>query len=512
MSENNNDNKRIAKNTILLYGRMLFVMVVSLYTSRVVLATLGVTDYGIYNVVGSIVVLFDFLKRALGNATHRYIAFYLGKNDIEQLRKIFSTCIILHVFIALLLVLFAETIGLWLLYNKLVIPEERMVAAFWVFQFSVAATALSVICVPYDAEIIAHERMHIYAYFTILDVVLKLGSVFLLVIIDYDKLILYGLFILLIGILNRIIYGIYCGRHFPEAHFKWTKDWNLMKEMGAFAGWNLFGHAASAVSAQGFNILLNMFFGPAANAARGVALQVESAINGFISNFQTAVNPQITKSYARDDKTRVHGLIFASSRFSYYLYLLIGLPALLEIDIVLDFWLVDVPEYANIFLVLILVGVTTTAFFMPLNTACLATGKNRKFLLARGLTNLSVLPLAYIVLQFDDHPESMFIVQTVVLSISVFIQLYIAKPLIDLPVMEYFAKVIYKVLLVTVVALPVPIIVKIVMPTNLASFLTVCAISVIFVCLSVYFFGITKSERDFINNKALTYYNKLRRK
>lgn len=512
MTNNTSDNKRIAKNTLLLYGRMLFVMIVSLYTSRVVLATLGVTDYGIYNVVGSIVVLFDFLKRALGNATHRYIAFYLGKNDVEQLKKIFSTCVILHVFIAMLLVLFAETIGLWLLYNKLVIPEDRMIAAFWVFQFSVAATALSVICVPYDAEIIAHERMHIYAYFTILDVVLKLGSVFLVVVVDFDKLILYGLFIFLIGILNRIIYGIYCSRQFPEAHFKWTKDWILMKEMGAFAGWNLFGHAASAVSAQGFNILLNMFFGPAANAARGIALQVENAINGFISNFQTAVNPQITKSYARNDKKRVHELIYASSRFSYYLYLLIGLPAILEIDMVLNFWLVDVPEYANTFLILILIGVTTTAFFMPLNTACLATGKNRKFLLTRGLTNLAILPLAYLVLLFDNHPVSMFVVQTMVLYISVFIQLQIAKPLIDLSVKEYFAKVIYKVILVTVVTLPVPIMVKIITPSNFVSFLAVCSISVICVCLSVYFLGITKSERNIIKNKALTYYNKIRRK
>lgn len=504
MEKTISDNKRIAKNTLLLYGRMLFVMAVSLYTSRVVLSTLGITDYGIYNVVGSIVVIFDFLKRALGNATHRYIAFYLGKNDLVKLKNIFSTCVILHVFIALLLVILAETIGLWFLYNKLVIPEERMEAAFWVFQFSVVATALAVICVPYDAEIIAHEKMNIYAYFTIIEVLLKLGSVFLLTIIVYDKLVLYGFFILCIGLINRLMYGFYCGRHFPEAHFTWTKDKSLMKEMGTFAGWNLFGHAASAVYEQGFNIMLNMFYGPAANAARGVALQVQGAINGFVSNFQMAVNPQITKSYANNDISRVHNLIFASSRFSYYLYLLIGLPALLEIDLLLDLWLVDVPAHADHFIRLILVGVATSAFFMPLNTACLATGNNRLFLSVRGLTNLSILPLAYVVHLFDNHPESMFVVQTIVFVVSMFIQLTIVKPLINLSIRDYFSEVLLKVMLVSVFALPLPIIVKVIMPDNLISFLTVCVSSTLCVCLSIYVFGITRSERSIFNNKVLS--------
>ncbi len=506
------DNSRLAKNTLFLYIRMLLVMAVSLYTSRIVLSALGITDYGIYNVVGSVVVIFDFLKRALGNATHRYIAFYLGKNDLGRLKEIFSTCVILHFFIAALLVLFAETIGLWLLYNKLVIPEGRMVAAFWVFQFSVAATALSIICVPYDAEIIAHEKMQVYAYISIIDVVLKLGVAILLSAIEYDKLILYGLFVLLTGIIIRIIYGFYCGKHFREAHFVWTKDWKLMKEMASFSGWNLFGHAASAIYAQGFNILLNMFFGPAVNAARGIAMQVENAINGFISNFQMAVNPQITKSYAKGELTRFHYLIYTSSRFSFYLYLLIGLPALLETETILDFWLVDVPDHASNFLRIIFIGVTTSAFFMPLNTACLATGKNRTFLLVRGITALSIIPLAYLVLSFDMQPESMFIVQTVVLIVSLFIQLYIVKPLIDLSIKEYFAKVIYKVIKVTVVALPVPIIIKCIMSSNLVSFLTVCSVCVLCVCLSVYSLGITKSERNMINNKALTFYNKIGRK
>ena len=505
------DNRRLAKNTLYLYIRMLLVMAVSLYTSRIVLSALGITDYGIYNVVGSVVIIFDFLKRALGNATHRYVAFYLGKNDIERLRVVFSTCVILHFVIAALLVLFAETIGLWLLYNKLVIPEDRMVAAFWVFQFSVIATALSIICVPYDAEIIAHEKMQVYAYISIIDVVLKLSVAFLLTAIEFDKLILYGLFILIIGIIIRIIYGIYCGKHFQEAHFVWTKDWKLMKEMASFSGWNLFGHAASAIYAQGFNILLNMFFGPAVNAARGVALQVENAINGFISNFQMAVNPQITKSYAKGELLRFHNLIFTSSRFSFYLYLLIGLPALLETEAILDFWLVDVPEHASNFLRIIFIGVTTSAFFMPLNTACLATGKNRTFLLVRGITALFIIPLAYLVLCFDMQPENMFIVQTVVLIISLFIQLYIAKPLIDLSIKEYCVKVLYKAFIVTFAALPVPVMVKLIMPFSFVSFLTVCIISVVFVCLSVYFLGITKSERNMINNKASTFYNKLRR-
>lgn len=318
MTNTAENNKRIAKNTLLLYIRMMLTMAVSLYTSRVVLNTLGVEDFGIYNVVGGVVAMFGFLNGAMATTTQRYITFELGRNDFKQLKKIFNISVSIHAFISIIILILAETIGLWFLYNKMTIPVERIDAALWAYQGSIISTIILIMSVPYNALIIAHEKMSTFAYISVLEAVLKLLIVYMLLIGDFDKLKLYALLMCCIQLIIRFIYGNYCKRHFPETKFQLYKDLKLFNNMLAFAGWNLWGNCASITFTQGVNILLNIFFGPIVNAARGITTQVQGAVNQFSWNFQTALNPQITKSYASGDYIYMHKLIFRSSKFTFF--------------------------------------------------------------------------------------------------------------------------------------------------------------------------------------------------
>ena len=313
MQEISSNNKRIAKNTLLLYFRMLVTMAVSLYTSRVVLNILGVEDFGIYNVVGGIVAMFGFINGSMTSATQRYLTFELGQNNRAQLTKVFSTSLSIHGIISFLIIVLAETVGLWFLWNKMQIPADRMNAAFWVFQCSVAASVIMIMSVPYNAAIIAHERMSAFAYISIIEVSLKLLIVCFLRYFHTDKLILYAALIVIVQFLIRLCYSWYCNRHFNETKYRWSWDKGLFKEMTGFASWNMFGSLAAITFTQGLNLLLNMFFGPVVNAARGIAVQAQTAIGQFSSNFQTALNPQITKSYATGDMEYMHGLIFPAA-------------------------------------------------------------------------------------------------------------------------------------------------------------------------------------------------------
>lgn len=319
MSTDSANSKRIAKNTLLLYFRMLFMMAVSLFTSRVILNTLGVEDYGINNVVGGIVAMFGFINSSMTSATQRYITFALGKGEKERLKTVFSTSLQIHSLIALLIVLLGETIGMWFLYNKMQIPSDRMEAAFWVLQCSIVSTVVMIISVPYNAAIIAHEKMSAFAYISVLEVVLKLLIVYILVVFSVDKLILYAFLFLGIQIFIRFCYSIYCNRHFKETKYRHVWDKALFKEMTGFAAWSLFGNLSAVLFTQGLNMLLNVFFGPAVNAARGVAVQVQHAIQQFVGNFQMALNPQITKNYAKGEMQEMYNLMYRSARFSFYL-------------------------------------------------------------------------------------------------------------------------------------------------------------------------------------------------
>lgn len=353
-SQTSDNNKRIARNTLLLYIRMIFTMGVTLYTSRVILNTLGVEDYGIYNVAGGVISMFSFINVAIGTGTLRYITYQLGKNDLDKLQTVFSTCIQIHVLISFVTILLGETIGLWFLYEKLVIPEERFEAALWVYQCSILATVVNIMSTPYNSDIIAHEKMSAFAYISVLEVTLNLLIVYFLVIASFDKLKLYAILLLSVQLLIRYIYGRYCAKHFVESKYKHIRDKKLFREMMSFSGWNFFGAISGVVYTQGLNMLLNMFFGPIVNAARGIAVQVQGAIQQFVANFQTALNPQITKTYANGDFTAMHNLMFRSAKFSYYLLFLLTLPVILETNFILELWLGIVPEYTVIFLRIIL--------------------------------------------------------------------------------------------------------------------------------------------------------------
>lgn len=499
MAENNTDNKRIAKNTLLLYLRMLITMAVSLYTSRVVLATLGIQDYGIYGVVGGVVAMFSFLNNAMANGTQRFLTYELGRGEEGELKKVFSMSIRIHILIAVVILILSETIGLWFFYEKMVIPEERLYAAFWVYQLSVIATLIMIVSVPYNALIIAHERMSAFAYVSIYEAFAKLGIVYLLLLTEADKLILYAILILGVQVSVRIIYGYYCKKHFPESKYHHYKDKKLFQEMLSFSGWNFWGNFAAMAFSQGINILLNMFFGPIVNAARSVAVQVQSVTTVFASNFQTALNPQITKSYAGGNLPQMHSLIFRSSKFTYFLMFLISLPIFLRIDYLLALWLKEVPQYSSIFLRFMLCISIVDAVANPLMTAASATGRIKKYQTTLGLILLSIVPIAYIALKLGAPPVSVFIVHFIVGLITFIVRLFIIRPMISLSVRKYFQMVILPISFFTIGALIIPLTINFYfIEDNLLSFIFLFCLSSLSSLGTGYLLLFTQSERNFL--------------
>ena len=397
--------RRIAKNTVMLYIHMLLIMAVTLYTSRVVLNVLGVEDFGIYNVVGGIVVMFSFLNGAMATSTQRFLSFSLGKNDQEQVARVFSMSMTTHISIALIVLLLAETFGLWIFYRYLNIPPERMGAAQWVYQLSVLTFCISIIRVPYNAGIIAYERMSFYAYISIVEVCLKLGMVILLQYLGSDKLILYALLMALTTGIVTFIYKLYCCKTFSVCRYHYFWDKHLYKELISFSGWSLFGSAANVGVQQGINILLNVFFGVVTNAALGIANQVSSAVSQLVGNFQTAFNPALVKSYASGDYSYFVRLIFQTSRFSYFLLFIIALPLYLCMPFVLKVWLDIVPEYTVVFCRWMLVFVLIDAVSAPLWISVQAIGKIRSYQLLMSALIFLNIPLSWLLLRLGKDAE-----------------------------------------------------------------------------------------------------------
>lgn len=372
MSDNSSNNKRIAKNTIMLYVRMLLSIVVSLYTSRVVLLTLGVEDYGIYGVVGGVVAMFSFLNAAMAGATSRFLTFEMGKEkenvnnnandnhgsttELTLLQKTFSSAMIIHVCIALTVFVLAITIGLWFLNNKLVIPEARMSAAYWVYICSILGMFISVTQVPYNAAIIAHEKMDVYAYVELLNVFLKLGIVYLLLIANFDKLILYAFLTLAVNIIVAMVYRIYCLKHYEESHFHWVIEKQIIKSITSFSLYNLFGNMGWMVNNQGTNFIINMFFGVTINAGAAVASTVSGVVNGFAANIMTAFRPPVTKAFAKGEYSEYENLLNGAIKAILIVYSLIAIPVCLTAGRLLQIWLVEVPPYAVIFCQLMLIS------------------------------------------------------------------------------------------------------------------------------------------------------------
>ena len=450
------DNKRIAKNTMFLYFRMLLVMGVNLYTSRVVLQVLGFEDYGLYNVVGGIVTMFTFLNGSLGSATSRYITFELGRKDFERLNKVFNTAFVIHIAIAFLITLLAETVGLWFFYEKMTIPSERLNAAFWVYQISIITCFFSLTQVPYNATIIAYENMKIYAYVGIVEVILKLLIVFLIFISPIDKLVFYALMLCLLQIGIMLFYRYYCNRHFASCTIRLYKDKQLFKEMFSYGGYDLIGNISVLAQGQGLNILLNMFYGPTVNAARGIAYQVQGAITQFSNNFMTAVRPQIIKSYAEGNLDGMMKLVKQSSCFSFYLMWIISLPVCLEADYFLSLWLGKYPDHTVNFLVLVIVLCLIQTIKTPRTTIFHATGHIKWSNIIVGSILCAAFPLAYVALKLGGSPESVFWVANFTMFLSEFASVLVLRRYIDFSMRDYLLNVHGRCLLVASVSFIVP--------------------------------------------------------
>lgn len=503
MQTSSNNNKRIAKNTLLLYFRMFLTMAVSLYTSRVVLNTLGVVDYGVYNVVGGIVVMFGFINSCMSSATQRFITFALGKGDVQHLKTVFSTSLQIHVIISAVVFVLCETIGLWFFFTQMQIPAERMDAAFWVLQCSILATIVMFISVPYNADIIAHEHMSAFAYISILEVTLKLIIVFLLVLFPVDKLILYAVLILAVQIIIRFCYSIYCNKHFEESHYIHVKDKKLIKEMLSFAGWSLWGNLSGVLSTQGLNMLLNVYFGPVVNAARAIAVQVQNAIMQFTTNFQMALNPQITKTYARGEMEEMHKLMFRSARFSFFLLLFISLPVLFETNFILKVWLKTVPDNSVTFLRIILCTSILTSISNPLMVAVGATGKVKKYQAVCGGILLTILPISWICLKLGCPAWAVFVVHFCVECCCLVARMILLKPLIGIKIREYIQNIWIRVIVVSFLSIIVPSIAYLNMVDSIARFFVVCILCVLSVSVAVYLCGFTEHERHVITKKVM---------
>ena len=486
-------------------------MVVSLYTSRVVLGTLGVVDFGIFNVVAGVVVMLGFLNHAMTASTQRFLTFEIGKGDFPQLKKVFNMSLTIHVLIAVLIFILAETVGVWILNTFLKIPEARMSAANWVFQFSVFSLMVTVLMVPFNAAIISHEKMKAFAFVGVLEVFLKLLVVFFLVVFSYDKLVLFSILLFSVSIIISFIYIAYSRINFKESrNNKFTWDTELFNKMGSFAGWNLLGVSAGIGYNQGVNILLNIFFGPTVNAARAIAFQVQSAVNSFVTNFQVAVNPSITKAHAKGDNTSSFGLVFSASKFSFFLLLILSMPLLLEMRLVLGWWLKTVPEYAVIFTRLVLIDVLIGTLSGSLQILAQATGKIRKYqFFVSGILLLN-LPTSYLFLELGFSPEITMLISIFYSCLALIARLVILQGIVDFPVRDFFNKVVSRVTLVGLLAFILPIVAYLGINDSHLKFFIVVLISIFSVSLSVFFLGLNSSERQFLKENYLNVYKFLR--
>ena len=495
MDQTAHNTRRIAKNTLMLYVRMLVLMLVGLYTSRVVLSALGENDFGIYDVVGGVVAMFTIISGSLNSSVSRFITFELGKADKSRLNKVYSTAVMIQFALAAVVVLLAEPAGIWFIRNEMTIDPSRIPAAIWVLHFSLASFVINMMSVPQMASITAHEKMSAYAYIGLLDGFLRLGIAFLIARASSDRLVLYAALMAVAVLAVRAAYGIYCRRNFSECRFRMVRDFSLVKEMFSFAGWNFIGVSAGVLRDQGGKILINLFAGTAVNAARGVALQLNGAVQGFVTNFMTAVNPQITKSYASGDRGYMYYLITKSSRMSFYLLFILALPVIFNTGYIMDLWLKDVPAHSGFFVQLFLIFALSESLSNPLVTAQLATGNIRNYQLVVGGLQLLNIPVSYIFLKAGAMPEVTVIVAIAISQICLFARLYMLRGMIGLPAEEFIKKVYLNVILVSAVALAVPLSINNMLPDTFWGFIISVAVCVISAGLSVSYIGLSRSER-----------------
>lgn len=495
------DQKRIAKNTALLYVRMLLIMAISLYTSRVILSTLGKIDFGLYNVIGAIVVNFSFLNGMLSSACSRYFAIELGRNDHKALKRVFSLNLTLFIVLGVIILLLSESVGLWFLNNKMKIPSDRMVAAQWVYQCSIVAFIINMLSTPYRSIIIAREKMKIFAYSSIIETVLKLGIVFLLLISPVDKLITYAVLMLLITVGTSGFYYLYCKHYYAECRYSFVWDKSLLKEILGYTGWNVIGILSGIGKSAGVNLLLNMFYGAIVNTARGIAYQVFVNVNQFVTNFTTAFNPQITKSYSANARCEMLKLVFQSSKFSYYLLFLLVLPVIAETPYLLDLWLGkdNVVEYSVSFARLMLIAALIDSISYPLVTSVQATGKVKWYQIMVGGTMLMVLPISYFMLKFGNfEPEIVFYIIIAASVVAQVFRVYFMKRQLGMDVALYCRCVLLPIGVTTVIPSIIVAGVSLKMASSFVNLVVVTLISIVVTCITIAIFGLTDSERKSI--------------
>lgn len=503
---------RIAKNTLYLYLRSLIVLLISLYTSRVVLNILGVEDYGIFNVVGGVIGMLEFIRTTMLSTFQRFFNYEMGRKDDSRLRSLFKTSLSIQIITSLLFIILAETIGLWFVYQKLVIPESRLTAAIWVYQFSIIACVLTFFSSPFCAAIISHERMNVFAVISILDAILKLVICFLLTYSPFDKLIIYSFLLLVISFTNLVLYAWYSISHFKMVSIRPCWSIKEMKEMLSFSGWTIIDTMAGTFKTQGLNIVLNLFFGPIVNAARAVAAQILNSVMQFTNSFQTAFRPQLTKSYASGDREYLEKLYYSSTKFSFYLMFVLSMPLIIETPTILRIWLGNtVPDYTVSFSRLVLITAWLGAFANPTSTIAYATGEIRKYSLTASLFNLAIVPIAYVVLLLGGSPESSMVVSLIIAIITQVIRVYILYRLTGLSPLKYCKMVVIPSILCCLISyFVVGIIARGIEPGLLRLFIT-CFSDLLASCLIIWFIGLNQSEKDFILAKISSIIIKIRK-
>ena len=495
------DNKRIAKNTLYLYLRSLIVLVISLYTSRLLLSTLGVVDYGIYNVVGGVVAMMSFLNTSMAATYQRYFNFESGKKNITALSNLFRSSLTVQFIYALLILLLAETAGLYYVNNYLILPPERLVAAKIVYQISLLSFVISMFQVPFSALIISHERMSIFALVSIIDAFLKLGLIILLKFIPIDNLIVYALFMLSVTIFNITVYISICKKNFSECQVSFSYDKSSLKSLLSFGGFGMISTLSNTLKSQGINILLNLFFGPIVNAARGIAYQVLTAVEQFVTSFQTAFRPRLTKLYAEGNLTAMYSLYFSATKLSFYIMWCFALPLIIETSFILQLWLGDnIPNHAVSFTQLVLMTALVSTYANPTSCIAYATGNIKKFTIWVSGLNLLIVPIAYVFLKLGAQPETAMLVSLIVSICVQIVRLIILKTLVIFSFKNYFRKVVVPTITVAVISYLLVTIIQNTLYDTVFLHLLCCAISVLCVMMSVFVFGLSVSEQTMVKD------------
>lgn len=497
MSTIQENNKRIAKNTLMLYIRQIVTLLVGLYTVRIVLDVLGVEDYGVYNAVAGVVAMLGFLTGSMASASQRFFSFALGQKDSEQVQKVFSVNFIIYLAIAVIAILLFETIGLWFINEKLAVPPERYDAARIIYHYAVFTFVVMIIRSPFMAMIIAHEDMQIYAYMSIVEALLKLGIVYLLMYIAYDKLVLYGSLVFIVSLLTTLIYISIALRKYREYKFKINKwDRNLFKEITDFTGWTMFGQLTSTLRSQAVTILLNQVFNPVVVAARAVAMNVSGQINVFANGFNTSLYPPIIKYYAAGDKNNMFSLLYHGSKMTFFLMWVLALPLFLEMEAVLGIWLKDVPQYAVLFTQLTIVESVVFSISMPLTTAARAPGRMKNYELILGTIQVLIFVVSWFVLKLGAAAYSVFVVAIIANAVMFFVRLFIVSGLTGLPKREFFTNVVIPVSGVSIVSFLLSYAVHTLLPDGIVYTLISILASVLFCLVSMYYLGLNKYWRE----------------